>query len=328
MRSLVAASLLLVTVACTTATGRPSNKAVANDAGPANDASASRQGLVVLASGQTQPWAVAVDDQNVYWTNSGSHGGLYKVPKVGGSPVPLYEGPMGSVESMALDSTYLYLPIEPEDRIVAAPIAGGELKTIASSNPTSAVALANGDLYWVEGSAGLNAPAVAKKVSVGGGDVTEIALPEGPTGRPTSSHSAIATTEAVYASFEAGGGIVRIALDGSPAVRIASGFARGLGADTDRIYFATDDAVNAIPKAGGSSSFLAAVPNPIGLANDDAFVYFSDVSPSGRILKVSKSGGTAASLAGEQGAPHGIAVDATHVYWSCIDEGTIKKIAK
>ncbi|MGH7327079.1 MAG: hypothetical protein ACREJX_01890, partial [Polyangiaceae bacterium] len=188
------------------------------------------------------------------------------------------------------------------------------------------VAVAQERVYWVERNAA-DASLTAKSISVEGGTPDSITLPDGmPLGAGASSTSA--SNDAVYVGLEFGNQILRLPLDGSPATLIAAKSPTAMAFDDANIYFGSQGAVSTVPKAGGDVVAIAPAENPTGVAVDDAFIYFADDTSTGRIVKVAKSGGTPIVLADNQGAPHAIAVDANYVYWNCINEGTIKKIAK
>jgi hypothetical protein len=308
----------LCLAACTTdgtASGTPI------DAGPAGPPTP-----VVLASNQVRPWAVAVDADNVYWVNAGTLGAVFKLPKAGGTATPLYEGPMGGVESLGLDTSAMYLPIAQENRIVALPLGGGPPRTIATTSvPAGGVALANGSVWWVERAGDLMAPPVAKRVATTGGNVETIDLPTSP--RIASPYFTVAGPDAVYVSLHVAG-ILRIPFDGTSPATVAPVQAQGLAVDADRIFFAASDTLSSVAKTGGEPKPLVPVQFPFGVAADDTHVYFTDTRPVGKIMKVAKAGGPATVLAERQGAAHGIAVDETSVYWTAIDDGTVNKISK
>jgi len=61
---------------------------------------------ITLASGLTNPWAIAVDETNVYWGNNASSGSVMSMPKGSGTPVTLASGQI--TDYIALDGTSLY----------------------------------------------------------------------------------------------------------------------------------------------------------------------------------------------------------------------------
>ena len=60
---------------------------------------------------------------------------------------------------------------------------------------------------------------------------------------------------------------------------------------------------------------------------DDDHIYVA-TSGDGRVLRVPRAGGVATAIVVGTGAPHGVAVDATHVYVADEAAGTIERIAK
>jgi hypothetical protein len=64
----------------------------------------------MIASGQTSPSGIAIDEANVYWANTGSSmgsGSIAKVAIAGGSVVTIASGLSGPV-SLAVDARYVY----------------------------------------------------------------------------------------------------------------------------------------------------------------------------------------------------------------------------
>jgi hypothetical protein len=292
---------------------------------PSPSSTEAQSKLIMLAANQVQPRTIALDGESVYWVNS--HlvaGGVYKVPKTGGTPVALYEGRMGNVESLALDSANIYFPTG--DAILAVPLGGGAPRMLALTNVLS-VAVANHELYWFESNPDVDS---AWKVSVDGGEPTKIPVPETASGSGRSLVTA--APDAVYVSDLSLVGALRIPLDGDAATRIietSSSFpeVRNLATDSSHIFFGSGESIAFVTLAGGPASLLTPA-HPGGISLYDGAVYFADIGVPGRILRIPKEGGVAEVLAEDQGAPHAIAVDDTGVYWNCINEGTIKKLVR
>ena len=62
------------------------------------------------------------------------------------------------------------------------------------------------------------------------------------------------------------------------------------------------------------------------VALDGQNVYFSTLTPSGSIVKVPKAGGATVTLASNLASPDGLAVDATHAYFTTYDDGQVAKV--
>jgi len=85
-----------------------------------------------------------------------------------------------------------------------------------------------------------------------------------------------------------------------------------------------------VPSAGGGITTLASGGSSFSMAIDDtgSNVYWASYNASfGTVMKVAVSGGTPMTLATKQLGPGGIAVDATSVYWTNSDGGTVMKLA-
>lgn len=295
----------------------PSEDAAADGAqGPAPDVP------VVLASGQKKPWSLALDRGHVYWVNADTMGGVYRVPKDGGAVAPLLDQPMGRVESFGLDESSVYVPAR--GVITAVPVGGGPARRIADAPSVTSLAVGAGRVFWVEVAPPGEKP-TAKSVPVSGGVATEHALPLEAARLP--AYFAVADADAVYVSFVTGG-IARVPTDGGAVTFLDAPGARGLATDPTAVVYGHREHVGAVPKSGGPPVEVVKAQSALGVATDGRKIYFVEDEPRGRVLSVPRSGGPVRVLAEDQANPHGIAVDETRVYWTCIDEGTIKAVAK
>lgn len=290
----------------------------------------------VLVRGQSQPWALALDLDHVYWVNGGSTGGgVFKAPKSGGPAVALYEGVLGEIDSIGLDATSIYVPMlfDGAGSIAAIPIDGsGPPRVLATGvRSTRSVGVAGGNVYWIEAPLQFSAP-TGKRVSIDGGPVTTFTVPVAALPSGAGYFMALGP-DGIYTSFTGDSTIDHIPMDGSKVTGITHpGDGRALAVDADRIFFATgasNMAVGSVPKAGGCPTALVDVlPNPLGLAVDDTTVYFTNDLSAGTVNAVAKSGGVPKTLAKDQGHPASIVVDATTVFWANLDDGTINSVAK
>ena len=90
--------------------------------------------LITLASNLEQPYGVAVDDANVYWTtNVAATGVVMKVPRGGGTPVILASG-LDFPHTIAVDATSVYWTnsIPGTGAVMKVAIAGGTPQVLAA----------------------------------------------------------------------------------------------------------------------------------------------------------------------------------------------------
>jgi hypothetical protein len=280
---------------------------------------------------------VGLDATNLYWTNypnvypPSAVNDIYETPKSGGQNTKLGQTSITANlgGSIGIDATNIYFPLN--DTIVAAPIAGGSSRIVATGTTTTSVAVANGNLYWVDDQG------AGKSLPVAGGTPSLLSLPTDAP-RDGSSLLAVAYTDAVYVSYPSG--IARFPFDAEASTWFSVQYSIGLAIDDANIYTIVpqsggggtgtsgstgEDNVVAIPKAGGAPVTLTSGQTLYGIAIDSQSVYFTDNT---RVMKVPKSGGSVTVLANNQEGPSGVRVDDSNAYWDEVGNGTIKSVAK
>lgn len=103
---------------------------------------------VILASGQANPTALALDDDHVYWSTAES-GGVWRLPRTGGVPERLFEG--DHITALAIDDTHVYFPVPHENSIRRVPKQGGPSEVLIKGSKSAglrALALEGDDLIY------------------------------------------------------------------------------------------------------------------------------------------------------------------------------------
>ncbi len=294
--------------------------------------------LITLASGQTEPWSLAVDDASVYWASAGSgDGGLISsVPRGGGAITTLATGqsPCG----IAVDATSVYwtncsgggYPGE----VMRVPLAGGAVTTLASSQdgPYAIAADGAGSIYWVNGDVprpGDPTAGTVERLVLDGGHPTPVA-----SGQVIPIAIALAQGNLYWgisggfgsSAFPQDGGpgaVVALAPDGgSPetlvTVSVYPAFGFGIAAGGASIAYTSpgDDTVMIVPIDGGSPLTLATHQEVLtGIAIDDTNVYWTDPGHDA-VMEIARGGGTPVTLASGQTLAYEVAVSGGHVYWT------------
>ncbi len=249
--------------------------------------------VTTLATGLTNPQAIAVDATSVYFADNSVSGTLQKVPLNGGTAVTLASG-LFQVTAIAVDATSVYwVENNQPGAVKMVGLAGGSVTTLASNlyAPIGIAVDANA-VYWTESNGAVRkAPLM---IAAGGTRVvTTIA---------TGVGAGLLALDATNVYFPSGTGVARVGKNGGIASVLASGqpnAAYGIAVDASNVYWV-------------EQSTMASIQD-------------------GAVKKVSLASSavtTITTLASGLAFPKCIAVDGSSVYWTENAGMSPKKISK
>jgi hypothetical protein len=271
--------------------------------------------ITTIAINQDWPYAIAVDDSNVYWTNydsqyapgggSGTSGTVMKQPLTGGgTPIALATGLQGPT-AIAVDATNVYFAQSVGGTIKSVPIAStgsGPVTVLATLQTPYGIAVQSNVVYWTNysGTSGANGNSYASIMSVSNSG----------TGTPATLTTAT-NAEGAY----------------------------GIAVNATTIFFTaqnntgTATEVESLPLAGGNPAVLA--PGQLqatGIALDGTNVYWTDWDPntgtvSSMPLPTGSGPGPITVLAKSSDEPLFIAVDATGIYYTATGGGRVWRLS-
>jgi hypothetical protein len=260
---------------------------------------------------------------------SGGAGGAPVDPCVG-APVPgslAGSFRLGSGDVFDVGDTHVYV-LQTNDndcpaQVLRFPKGGGPTEVIASyASPSDTYEgrIQGESFYWI-------ASFRLYSVPLAGGAPAEVAFIQG----SPSYQIAVNATHAFAAQSGGGFTIRRVPLAGGPMDSIDSFSAVqpyfDLAADEGAFYRITSKELVGIPLPSGAPITLASGSLGSDVAIDDAYVYFKHDST---LSRVPKAGGAVTPLVtlDANEAVEGLAVDATHLYWSDGAGKAIHKVAK
>jgi hypothetical protein len=287
--------------------------------------------------------------------DAGDHGAVVAVADGGAGspsqPTMLVQAP-GNVGALALDDDWVYWIDGTHGLARTSKRAGGAVTSLRAlgAGPTCCgfLAVDAASVYWAVDSEGL--PKGLRRTSkapppVPAEDKPDVLVDPSPPACVAVDGDAIYWLRLKHGDdWGRGGWIVRASKRGGPQKIMGSIETPGFGClavDSSNLYLAAvnearrEAAVRSVPKAGGREKTIASMVGPGGgLKVDDEHVYWMD---AGGIVRARKTGG-ARSIVTEKprrcSAMAGIALDDTHVYFSCggfgpaEDTGTVWRVGK
>ena len=293
------------------------------DAGPPSPCIATAP--TMLASGGKEIQFIALDHDDVYWTDFQS-GDVAAVSKAGGGQRDIAPGRGNPSGLVVVGPTIYWTEFGAGNVMSGAAAGGGEFTTIASKQDGAFdIAAASGAIFWTT----VQSCSVAE--SIDGGKAHVLVHAKQPFTAITSTDAHVfwvSIEDKIIARYDIGAGTVSTLLS-VDALDLPS----TLATDGKNVYFggtSPDElVVSSIAIAGGDPVALftdtcadSGGARCIGdVATDGEFVYFT--SKLGEVRKVPTSGGAATTIASGQARPFAVSVDDRCVYWSNLDDGTV-----
>ncbi|HSY20465.1 MAG TPA: hypothetical protein VK841_00015 [Polyangiaceae bacterium] len=295
-------------------------------------------------SSSTSPTGLAVNESNVYWTESG--GNVNRQPVSGTSDTPLYSDGLITLDgAISLSSTKVYFVVQESGSsyVQGNLLAGGGGSTFdATSQPNhlAALTLDANNLYvssYDSATQGGGCSAAINVVPLNGNPITN------PYGACTVVRMAVDATNIYWTDSGPPNGLITPAvmmqsLTGTPAAtQVTTAQAPYAIAIVNGVLYWTDTVAGMVMKyvVGGnaSPSTFGASSAPTDMAADSSGVYWIDSNAT--ILHLPLTGGTVQTLATQQTDAVAIATNSTSVFWvnqgtsaNAFADGAVMKLAK
>jgi hypothetical protein len=320
-------------------------------------------GLCPAVTLATTPWGfggIAMDASNLYWTatdNTGKAGGVWQMPKGGGTPLLLASG-LHVPSGITVDSGNVYWVNEGDHdahngSVMTVPIGGGVPITLASglSNPRD-VSVAASTVYWTDLDPSNSDNGLVLSVPAGGGAITTVATGQSEPGTilaipeviylPIGGKLVATEIANVYWGNYSGDSVETALGLGGPSTLYAGtgtlGVVGDIAVDATNVYFSGSDcdtcggSLRSVPLGGGAPVVLATgLGGSRGIAVDSSSVYLASVASSTQLVqKVPLAGGAPLTIAtnptGGTLLFHNVVVDSTSVYW--LTDSAVMKVVK
>jgi hypothetical protein len=282
-------------------------------------------GAVVVASGQANAYAIAADDENVYWTTTGVSASILQAPVGGGGATVLVTSANAYPASLAVSLGQVYWADAEGDTINRVPVGGGTNVPIAGGlNEPMTVLISGSEIYVALAPYG--ATGGIGYVPLGGGSLTSLA-----TGQQLSNPPSIAVGSTVYWTTETD--VMTYGATGATPF-VTDTYPYAVATDGANVYWASGLSNGAILQrsaAGGATITLATnqyYPNAIAV--DATNVYWTTgQGGAGTVMSAPIGGaGTPVTIASNQSYPAAMALNSTHIFWVNFGDGSIVSAPK
>jgi hypothetical protein len=284
----------------------------------------------IAAGGQTtiSTSSIAVDTKNVYWTFgsvTATQPGTFAAPINGGSADWLNNDALGVVS----DGTRVYFQ-NPNSVGYWIPFCTGvNCPTTATlfsgsygANYPQTILLTSTELFWTEGKLGV----IWRGPKTGGTATSFATLPNG-----AEPYALAMDATTMYALGQSGVYAIPFATGVATSLQaLGPNNSGAIAIDATYVYYALAFGnvaeIDRVAKTGGSmTTLVSGVDAVFGMVADGGYVYFT--SEARVVGRVPAGGGDVITLA-NRGEPYALTVDATSVYWTDIQTGSVYRVAK
>ncbi len=259
---------------------------------------------------------IAVDAENLYWTEDYFDGDVMKLPLDGGVVSTVAKSPYAGF--LAVDLSNLYWVTS--TTVVQAPLDGGTPVTLLATGQSQAygIAVDSQNVYWTTLGASGSSDGSVMSVPIGGGTATQDSSPPS----PMSFAGIVVNATNVYWGSSTGE-IMTAPLDGGAPTTLASGQGppSAIALDAANLYWNAQNSIVKLSLDGGPPVTLATGTGGISIALDSSNVYYPNGNGNA-LVSVPIAGGALTTVANDSyGTPLSVVVDANHVYWTESHDG-------
>ena len=285
------------------------------------------KGIITLATGLSNPNAIATDSTFIYWVEYGS-GSIKKISNTGGTVTTLVSG-LYSPTGICLDNNDVYFGENyglNSSRIKKVPKIGGAVTTIISNlYSISQLALDNTNIYFGDFQGNK-----IQKIMKSGGTVTTLSTQTySPTGIVLDDNNIY------WTEFTNPGTVKKVSKSGGTTITLGNN-SNGLGIAVDNLFvywtenvWTNQGKINKVPIAGGSVTPLATGLNYAwDLCIDDYNVYWVENRINGAVKQIPVNGGSLIIIANGVNEPVSITSDNFYIYWIERNGGTNGSLKK